>query len=52
MTFEEATQILGPEVCARIDAQVAAAPPMSQEQLDYLVALWTADDPPAADSAA
>lgn len=39
MTADEADAILGPELCARIDALVEAAPPLTDEQIDFLDAL-------------
>lgn len=44
MTYAEATQLLGPEVCARIDARVAEAPPLSPERVEYLADLFDIDE--------
>lgn len=50
MTYEEAREILGPELCAEIDARPAK--PLSPEQIEILVGLLADEPDNAADSSA
>ena len=53
MTYEEAAQILGPELTAQVDAQAAQYPPLTAEQIAHLAPLLAAaDEEPAASDAA
>lgn len=40
MTAEEAAEILGPDICAQVDAFAATAPPLSDTQQTQLRALF------------
>jgi hypothetical protein len=45
VTPDEAAQILGPDLCARLDAFAAAAPPLSERQRQLLKNLFTVELP-------
>lgn len=39
MTYEEAAAVLGPELMGRVEEQVAQHPPLTPEQIAFLVPL-------------
>lgn len=50
MTFEEAAAILGPDICADIDANVRRAKPLTDAQITVLVGLLRKEPTVVADS--
>ena len=44
MTFDEAAEILGPEITAMVDARAADYPPLTPEQIAYLAPLLADPD--------